>query len=91
MSDQPAGYNTSLGEKTQVLLSDKIRGYFLTPVDGIWNYMNLGAKFDSIQKKPVHVKLDTPARFYDSIHRAGHFSSFAELEDFGIDRDNQFE
>jgi pre-mRNA-processing factor 8 len=91
ISDNPEGFSTSFGEKTQVLLSDKIRGYFLVPDSGVWNYTNLGPTFDSISKKPVHVKLDVPARFYDSIHRPGHFASFAELEDAGFDRDNLHE
>lgn len=30
-SDQPQGFSTNMGEKGQLLLSDKIRGYFLVP------------------------------------------------------------
>jgi pre-mRNA-processing factor 8 len=91
MSDSPAGFSTSFGEKCQLLLSDKIRGYFLVPDNTIWNYSFMGAAFSSVEKKPVHVRLDTPARFYDSVHRPLHFSNFAELEDVWVDRENQFE
>jgi pre-mRNA-processing factor 8 len=93
MSDNPAGFSTSFGDKCQLLLSDKIRGYFLVPDNGIWNYQlaNMPSVFSSIEKKPVHVKLDTPARFYDSVHRPAHFDSFAQLEDVWVDRENEFE
>jgi pre-mRNA-processing factor 8 len=91
MSDSPAGFSTAFGEKCQLLLSDKIRGYFLVPDNTIWNYSFMGAAFSSVEKKPVHVRLDTPARFYDSVHRPLHFSNFAELEDVWVDRENQFE
>ncbi|CAO2649704.1 Nn.00g009960.m01.CDS01 [Neocucurbitaria sp. VM-36] len=91
MSDNPSGFSTSFGEKCQLLLSDKIRGYFLVPDNGIWNYSFMGSTFGTVEKKPVHVRLDTPVRFYDSIHRPLHFHNFAELEDVWVDRENQFE
>lgn len=91
MSDNPAGFSTSFGEKCQLLLSDKIRGYFLVPDNGLWNYSFIGSVFSTVEKKPVHVKLDTPARFYDSVHRPVHFKNFAELEDVWVDRENTFE
>ncbi|KAF2263056.1 pre-mRNA processing splicing factor 8 [Lojkania enalia] len=92
LSDNPAGFSTSFGEKCQLLLSDKIRGYFLIPDNGgMWNYSFMGSSFSMVEKKPVHVRLDTPPRFYDSIHRPLHFSNFAELEDVWVDRENQFE
>ncbi|KAH9860872.1 Pre-mRNA-processing-splicing factor 8 [Plenodomus lingam] len=91
MSDNPAGFSTSFGEKCQLLLSDKIRGYFLVPENGIWNHSFMGSAFGTVEKKPVRVRLDTPVRFYDSVHRPLHFSNFAELEDVFVDRENQFE
>ncbi|EUC45381.1 hypothetical protein COCMIDRAFT_95654 [Bipolaris oryzae ATCC 44560] len=91
MSDNPAGFSTGFGEKCQLLLSDKIRGYFLVPDNGIWNYSFMGSAFGSVEKKPVHVRLDTPVRFYDPVHRPLHFHNFAELEDVWVDRENQFE
>ncbi|KAI4646745.1 Pre-mRNA-processing-splicing factor 8 [Alternaria ventricosa] len=91
MSDNPTGFSTSFGEKCQLLLSDKIRGYFLVPDNGVWNYSFMGSTFGTVEKRPVHVRLDTPVRFYDSIHRPLHFHNFAELEDVWVDRENQFE
>ncbi|EOD48594.1 putative pre-mrna processing splicing factor 8 protein [Neofusicoccum parvum UCRNP2] len=90
-SEQPAGFSTNMGDKCQLLLSDKIRGYFLVPETGVWNYSFMGSGFGAVEKKAVDVKLDTPKAFYDDIHRPLHFMSFAELEDIWVDRENQFE
>ncbi|RMZ78392.1 hypothetical protein DV738_g3895, partial [Chaetothyriales sp. CBS 135597] len=89
-SDNPAGFSTSFGEKSQLLLSDKIRGFFLVPETGVWNYSFLGAQFGSVEKRPIWCKVDTPRRFYDEIHRPVHFTSFNEIEDIGVDRDDTF-
>lgn len=60
-SEQPQGFSTtSMGEKCQLLLSDKIRGYFLVPEGGLWNYSFMGSSFGNVEKKPVFVKMDVP-------------------------------
>jgi len=61
-SDQPQGFSTTaFGEKCQLLLSDKIRGYFLVPEQGgLWNYSFMGSSFGGVEKRPVWVKIDTP-------------------------------
>jgi pre-mRNA-processing factor 8 len=89
-SDQPQGFSTSMGEKCQLLLSDKIRGYFLVPEDNVWNYSFMGSAYGSVEKRPVYVKIDTPLRFYDDQHRPLHFQNFAELEDIWVDRSDNF-
>jgi pre-mRNA-processing factor 8 len=89
-SDSPSGFSTSFGEKSQLLLSDKIRGFFLVPENESWNYSFMGAQFGSVEKRPVYVKIDTPRRFYDDRHRPVHFSSFNELEDMWADREDVF-
>jgi pre-mRNA-processing factor 8 len=89
-SDQPQGFSTSMGEKCQLLLSDKIRGYFLVPENNTWNYSFMGSSFGSIEKKPVHVKIDTPLPFYSDQHRPLHFQNFAEMEDLWLDREDVF-
>jgi pre-mRNA-processing factor 8 len=78
-SDQPQGFATSMGEKCQLLLSDKIRGYFLVPESNLWNYSFMGSSFGSVEKKPVFVKIDTPlvSCVYSSFWR-GH------LTDLGV-------
>ena len=89
-SDQPQGFSTSMGEKCQLLLSDKIRGYFLVPEQGVWNYSFMGSAFGNVEKKPIHVKIDTPLPFYNDQHRPLHFQNFAELEDIWVDRSDNF-
>ncbi|KAK3340044.1 pre-mRNA processing splicing factor 8 [Neurospora tetraspora] len=89
-SDQPQGFTTSMGEKRQLLLSEKFRGFFLVPDGGKWNYSFMGSAFGGLEKKPVHVKLDTPMPFYSDQHRPIHFSSFNELEDIWVDRQDNF-
>ncbi|GKU15308.1 unnamed protein product [Fusarium langsethiae] len=89
-SDQPQGFATTMGEKRKLLLSPRFRGFFLVPDDGKWNYSFMGNAFAGMEKKPVHVKLDTPLPFYSDQHRAVHFHSFAELEDIWVDRTDNF-
>ncbi|KAK4447062.1 pre-mRNA processing splicing factor 8 [Podospora aff. communis PSN243] len=89
-SDQPQGFTTTMGEKRQLLLSDKFRGFFLVPDSGKWNYSFMGSAFGGLEKKAVHVKLDTPLPFYSDQHRPIHFSSFNELEDIWVDRQDNF-
>ncbi|KZZ93884.1 pre-mRNA processing splicing factor 8 [Moelleriella libera RCEF 2490] len=90
-SDQPQGFTTTMGEKRKLLLSPRFRGFFLVPDDGRWNYSFMGSTFAGMEKKPVHVKLDTPLPFYSDQHRPVHFHSFAELEDIWVDRTDNFE
>ncbi|KAH6647243.1 NUC071 domain-containing protein [Truncatella angustata] len=89
-SDQPQGFSTSMGVKKQLLLSPKYKGFFLVPENGKWNYSFMGAGFDALLKKKVDVKLDTPIGFYADVHRPLHFQNFAELEEVGVDREDQF-
>ncbi|KAL8904547.1 MAG: hypothetical protein Q9207_003201 [Kuettlingeria erythrocarpa] len=91
-SEHPQGFSTSgMGEKCQLLLSDKIRGYFLVPEgNGVWNYSFMGSSFSNVEKKPWGVKMDVPVGFYADVHRPVHFMSFAELEDVGVDRQDNF-
>ncbi|KAH8801660.1 putative pre-mRNA splicing factor [Xylogone sp. PMI_703] len=89
-SDQPQGYSTNMGEKCQLLLSDRIRGYFLVPENSTWNYSFMGSAFGGLEKKAVHVKIDTPLPFYSDQHRPLHFQNFAELEDIWVDREDTF-
>ncbi|MCJ1438015.1 pre-mRNA-splicing factor 8 [Xylographa pallens] len=90
-SEMPHGFATSMGDKCQLLLSDKIRGSFLVPESGLWNYSFMGSAFGSVEKKPVFVKIDTPLPFYADQHRPLHFQNFAELEDIWVDRQDNFE
>ncbi|KAK3069281.1 pre-mRNA-splicing factor 8, partial [Teratosphaeriaceae sp. CCFEE 6253] len=87
-SEQPAGFAPSagFGEKSQLLLSDKIRGYFLVPEDERWNWSFLGSGFGDREKGRIYVGVGVPKRFYDDVHRPLHFANFMELEDVWVDR-----
>lgn len=87
-SDHPQGFTTDMGDKCQLLLSEKIRGYFLVPENNSWNYSFMGSAFGSIEKKPIHVKIDTPLGFYSEVHRPLHFQNFGGIEDIGVDRED---
>lgn len=88
-SDMPAGFSTSMSEKCQLLLSDRIVGFFMVPVDnGVWNYSFLS---NFKPEAAVHVKIDTPVGYYADVHRPLHFQNFAELEDIWVDRADNFE
>jgi pre-mRNA-processing factor 8 len=89
-SDQPQGFTTTMGIKKQLLLSPKYKGFFLVPENGKWNYSFMGSGFDALVKKKVEVRLDTPLAFYADVHRPLHFQNFAELEEVGVDREDQF-
>ncbi|RYP23233.1 hypothetical protein DL767_008881 [Monosporascus sp. MG133] len=89
-SDQPQGFTTTMGIKRKLLLSPRYKGFFLVPENGKWNYSFMGSGFAGLEKKPVHVKLDTPMPFYSDQHRPLHFQNFAELEDIGVDRSDNF-
>ncbi|TPX14374.1 uncharacterized protein E0L32_005570 [Thyridium curvatum] len=89
-SDQPQGFATTMGEKRKLLLSPRFKGFFLVPENGKWNYSFMGSAFAGVEKKPVHVKLDTPMPFYSDQHRPLHFQNFAELEDIWVDRTDNF-
>ncbi|GKT53938.1 pre-mRNA-splicing factor spp42 [Colletotrichum tofieldiae] len=89
-SDQPQGFTTSMGEKRKLLLSPRFRGFFLVPENNMWNYSFMGSAFAGMEKKSIHVKLDTPLPFYSDQHRPVHFHSFAELEDIWVDRTDNF-
>lgn len=89
-SDQPQGFTTTMGEKRKMLLSPRFRGFFLVPDNGRWNYSFMGSAFAGMEKQSVHVRMDTPQAFYGDEHRPVHFHSFAELEDTGVDRSDNF-
>ncbi|KAL9088513.1 MAG: hypothetical protein Q9159_003079 [Coniocarpon cinnabarinum] len=90
-SESPQGFQTSgYAEKCQLLLSDRIKGFFLVPETDAWNYSFMGSSFENVGRREVDVKVDTPKRFYDAIHRPVHFQSFAEMEDVWVDRGDNF-
>ena len=66
-------------QRRQMLLSDRIRGFFLVPSNGVWNYSFQGVNHSPTAKYTL--KIDTPLEFYHELHRTTHFFSFAQLEE----------
>jgi len=80
----PAGYNPAATyEKAQVLLSDRIMGFFMVPDAGSWNYNFMGTKHS--QGMSFGLKLDIPLEFYHETHRPSHFLKFKASLDGAAD------
>lgn len=90
ISEEPEGYNPQFGQKCQLLISNRIVGFFMTPENDIWNYAFMGAGWN--ENITYQLKLDTPLPFYHEYHRPVHFSSFNELEgnDVGVENEDLF-
>jgi len=70
------GFNTSMVDKAQLLLSDRILGTTLVPTDGAWNFgLSLSAQWTPTMK--YSLQLAPPAAFWDEIHRPQNFLTFA--------------
>ncbi|GAO50212.1 PRP8 pre-mRNA processing factor 8 [Saitoella complicata NRRL Y-17804] len=91
-SVEPQGYVPTMADRVQLLLSDRLAGFFLVPEDDVWNFgLTLGASWNA--NAPYALKLDTPMPFYDPRHRTGHFASFIGMEaddDLGVERSDVF-
>ena len=72
------GYLPSMFQRTQMLLSDRFLGFFLTPSEGSWNYNFLGARWQPAMT--YKLRLANPLPFYHELHRTQHFASFAQAE-----------
>jgi pre-mRNA-processing factor 8 len=73
-----AGWTSEHYSRRALLLTDKLKGWFLVPSSGVWNYAFQGVHHAS--DATYSVKLDQPIEFYHELHRAGHFLAFAQLE-----------
>ena len=73
-------YSTNCFEKVQMLLSDRFKGFFMVPRDGLgWNYNFQGVKHSA--GMDYSLKMDSPEPFYAECHRPQHFLSFVQMED----------
>eukprot|EP00536_Pseudo-nitzschia_multiseries_P007696 jgi/Psemu1/319191/estExt_fgenesh1_pm.C_1830010 len=77
-------YSSNCFEKVQMLLSDRFKGFFMVPRDGLgWNYNFQGVKHNA--SMDYSLKMDTPEAFYAECHRPQHFLSFVQMEDGDAD------
>lgn len=88
-----AAWSTLHYRRRPLLLSDRLRGFFLVPSTDVWNYSFQGINYTASQRYTV--KMDVPLEFYHELHRAVHFMSFAQLDATEaqpyLDRENSFE
>jgi pre-mRNA-processing factor 8 len=91
VTGQHNGFNPSMANRVQLLLSDRILGSTLVPEGGVWNY-GVGLTQSWTEKIAYSMTLDTPAPFWAAIHRPSAFLNFAAMEgDDAADVENAFE
>ncbi|AOW02650.1 uncharacterized protein YALI1_C15021g [Yarrowia lipolytica] len=79
VSDQPAGYSTAFGAPRQLLLTDKLCGFFVVPETDVWNHTFMGTAWN--ENDDYDLKLDIPLAFYHELHRPLHFTGFSNMEE----------
>ena len=62
------GYNASMANRVQLLLSDKILGMTLVPEGGVWNY-GVGLTQSWTEKIAYNMTMDKPEMFWGAAHR----------------------
>ena len=88
MGGNAIGWDQSMGNKAQVLLSDRIMGFFMVPEEGRWNYHFSGAAF--MPTMPYSMKLDAPLTFFAPEHRMIHFNQMDDGAPQDVERDDVF-
>lgn len=68
VTGQHAGYNASMANRVQLLLSDRILGMTLVPEGGVWNY-GIGLTQSWSEKIAYNMTLDKPESFWAPCHR----------------------
>ncbi|WWC70357.1 pre-mRNA-processing-splicing factor 8 [Kwoniella pini CBS 10737] len=91
VTGQNPGFNPSMANRVQLLLSDRILGMTLVPEGGIWNY-GVGLTQSWSDKLPYSMTLDRPESFWAPCHRPNAFLNFASMEgDDAADVENSLE
>lgn len=69
-------------ERRQLILTDRVSGFFVVPSSGVWNCSLLGNYAVVSQQDesdaPMEWCVDTPLEFYHELHRPAHFLSFGD-------------
>jgi pre-mRNA-processing factor 8 len=69
-------FSPKYSTKGQLILSERIAGAFMVPMDNIWSYFFIGSVWNP--KADFELKPDIPITFYDELHRPIHFTNFTE-------------
>jgi len=87
----PPGFNPTMSERVQLLLSDRILGMTLVPEGKVWNY-GAGLTQTWSSNLGYAMTLDAPIPFWAEQHRPAAFIQFAAMEgDDSADVENSFE
>jgi pre-mRNA-processing factor 8 len=79
VTGQHAGYNQTMANRVQLLLSDRILGMTLVPEGGVWNY-GVGLTQSWTDKIAYNMTLDKPESFWSPLHRPVRLSRFLQYE-----------
>ncbi|CDK28553.1 unnamed protein product [Kuraishia capsulata CBS 1993] len=78
-------YNSQLKNQATVLLTDRVKGFFLVPDTDLWNYSFIPNAWN--EEMEYSLKLDNPLPFYDELHRPIHFMAFNQIEGEALEAD----
>lgn len=80
LSSDPEGYNgSSYGASVESALLPSENGFFYVPQDNVWNYSFMSSVFNT-NAEPF-MKVGRPLQYFDSQHRAIHFTGLDRLEE----------
>ncbi|KAG7817278.1 hypothetical protein KL928_004013 [Ogataea angusta] len=72
------GYSEEFRKQTPLILTDKLKGFFLVPDIDTWNYSFIANAWT--EDFEFDLKLDNPIPFYHELHRPLHFTLFDRTE-----------
>ena len=65
-------------KEIQVIISNKLNGFFLLPEQQLWNYSFSIEKFSNEINYPLSIQY--PLHFYNPLHRKNHFLSWVNKD-----------
>lgn len=77
LKKSPAEADVSHYRPSRAMLSREAQGFFLVPVERMWNYLFRGALWN--EHSTFDVVVDEPLHFFDAAHRPEHFYNFLRL------------
>lgn len=77
-ADRLIHYSEDYRINTPLILTEKFKGFIVTPETDIWNYAFISNAWD--KEEEYNLKIDQPLNFFDERHRPIHFDAFNNLE-----------
>lgn len=80
LSSDPDGYDgPKYGTMVETIALPNEEGFFYVPQDNVWNYSFMSSIFNT--RAEPFMKVGRPLQYFDSQHRAIHFTGLDKLED----------